>query len=62
MENLIVTETGENVENSYLEDILEISNNESDFLNKVNYGITENFRTVGQINDMRIKEWYNERK
>ena len=60
--NEILDETGNVVSTEYLIDILNISKSEKDFIDKVNYGITENETYVSISNNMRIQAFYKNNK
>jgi len=56
----IVDEHGNNVSNEFLNEILKISSSPKDFLEKVNYGITEHLTRVSIDNDLAILNWYTQ--
>jgi len=54
----IVDEDGNLVWDGYLISILHISRNIESFVDKVNYGITNERARVSFMNDTRLREWY----
>ena len=57
-----IDENGLLVDEYFLKSMLYDSSSEDDFLNKVNYGITNEYASVSQLNDQRIRAWYNRNK
>jgi hypothetical protein len=57
-----IDENGLLVDEYFLKSMLHESSSEDDFLNKVNYGIANEYSRVSQLNDQRIRAWYNRNK